>query len=129
VAVAIVLVIGAVQGIEVEDQIAVEARLESALRVAVTLARVIDLAALETAALELAETALGVATWEAVPGVASETVLDTAPEMPAQVATGALRASAVRVEDSAAEQVAEVLVAVAAEVVAVVAEAVVAGEN
>lgn len=62
---------------------------------------------------------MGVATWEAVPGVASETVLDTAPEMPAQVAGGVLKAWAVRVVDSA-ELAAAVEVAVVAAVVAVV---------
>ena len=50
----IVLVIAAVQGIGVEGQIAVEARLETVLPVVVTLARAIDLAALEIAAPEIA---------------------------------------------------------------------------
>lgn len=58
VAVATALVIAAVQGIEVEGQV----QLESVLPVAVRLARAIDLAAREIAALEPAEIALGVAT-------------------------------------------------------------------
>jgi hypothetical protein len=73
--------------------------------------------------------------------VASETGLDTAPEMPAQVATGVLKAWAVRVADSAelaaevvaaAPVVAEVAAAArvpVAEVVGAVAAAVVAGSE
>jgi hypothetical protein len=56
------LVIAAVQRIEVEDQIAAEARLESVLPVVVRLARAIDLAARQIAAREIGEIALEVAT-------------------------------------------------------------------
>jgi hypothetical protein len=90
VAVAMALVIAAVQGGDLKRRIASGVRLESVLPVAVKLARAIDLAAREIAA--LVEIALGVATWEAVPGVDSETVPDTAPAMPAPVATGVRKA-------------------------------------
>lgn len=56
----------------------------------------------------------------------SETVLDTVPEMPVQVATGVLKASAVRVGDSA-ELAAEVVAVVAPAEVVVAVEAVVVG--
>ena len=58
----------------------------------------------------------------------SETVLDTAPEMRAQVATGVLKASAVRVGDSA-ERAAAVVAVAPAEAVAAAAAVVVAGSE
>lgn len=120
------LVIVAVQGIEVGGQIAAEARLESVLPVAVKrLARPTGRAALEIVALELSEIALGLATLEVVLGTwaPSETVPETAAEVPAQVAAGVLAAWAVRAVE--AELAAEVdiaeLAAEAGEVVAVAA--------
>lgn len=59
----------------------------------------------------------------------SETVLDTAPEMRAQVATGVLKASAVRVVDSAERAAAVVAVVAPAEAVAAAAAVVVAGSE
>ena len=78
------------------------------LRVAVEIARAIDLVTREIATQELAEIALGVETLEAVPeiGAASETVPDTAAEVPEQAAAEAPQAWAVRAE-AAAELVAE----------------------
>jgi hypothetical protein len=132
------LVIAAMRETEVAGQIAAEVRLEIVLPVAAEIARAIDPVAQEIVAQQQAEIALGVVTFEAVlkTGVASETVLDTAAEAPAQTAAGVPPAWVVR-EGTLAEAVAgaEAVVAavgeavVAAEVVAVVAGAVGDGED
>lgn len=115
------LLIADVQAIEVEEQIAREALVGTVVPAAVKLVRVIDLAAREIAAVEVAEIELVAAMWE-VPGIGapSEIVPDTAAVMPAQVAAGVPPALVVRVGDLA-EVAAVVAVEVAAEVVAVVA--------
>ena len=116
------LVIEAMRGTEVQAQIVAEARLEIVLPVAVEIARAIDLVTREIAAQEPVEIVLGIVALEPVPEigvVASETVLDTAAEVSAQVAAGVPPAWVVRVGDLAEAEVAEVL----AEVVVVVAVA------
>lgn len=110
------LLIVAVRGVEVEAQVAAE----TGQPIAVKLAQAIDLAVQEIAAMELAEIASGIATSEAVLGIgaASETVPDSAAEMPAQVVAGGLPVWEVRVEvavELVGEEVAaELVVAVAA---------------
>ena len=130
VVVATALVIAAVQPIEVAVQIAAGARLESVLPVAVRRARAIDLAARQIAAPAPAEIASGVATCAAVQaGAPSATVPDTAREMRAAVATGVLKAWAVRVGASAERAAVAVVVALAQVVLAAAAVAVVAGSE
>ena len=124
------LLIAPLHGIEVERQIAAEARVATVVLPAVKLARAIDLAAREIAA--TAEIVLVAAMWE-VPGIVapSEIVAATAAVMPAQVATGVPPAWAVRVVDLAEAEgepvVAEAEPVVAAAVAEVVAEVVAAG--
>lgn len=85
----------AVQEAEAEQEVAEETGHPIALK----LAQAIDLAVQEIAALELAEIASEIAMLEVVLGIgaASETVPDSAAEMPAQVVAGELPAWAVRV--------------------------------
>jgi hypothetical protein len=107
----------------VDETIAVAARLEIVLPVAVEIARAIDLAAREIAAQERVEIALGVVMLVLEIEVASaETVLDIAAEARVKVAAGVLQVWAVRAVVVAA------LVAVVA-VAVVVAGVVVVGDS
>lgn len=116
---AVAMLTAAMQGTEVEPQIAAEARVESGHQVEIELARAIDLAAREIAA---AEIELAVATWEAVLGIeaASEMVAGTAAAVRVQAAIEVLPAWAVRVGGALAERAVEVAAVVAVAVAAVV---------
>lgn len=120
-----VIVIAMLQGIEVQAQIEAEVQQETGHRVGIRLARVIDLATREIAAVEIE---LAVAMSEAVRGiVASLRDPDPVPAARVQAAIEVLRASAVR--EGVAERVVRVVAVAEQEVRVVVVEVVAAVED